>query len=339
MTSSRRNVLLLQLPIPPPGPQAIRGNVPLAAGYLKLFARRRGLEEFYRIEILPSGPANTLSDQGVVEAILTRDPWMAGFTCYVWNIERSLWVAQRLKAARPDLKIVLGGPEITADNGWVFAHPAVDFAVIGEGEQTFSELLDALRRGPAPDRAIDGLAVLPGGKLPAFRKPLANLDEICSPYLEGILDAADQRLMLLETIRGCRFRCKFCYYPKSYDSLYVLSGDKVEESLRYARERDVDEVSILDPTLNQRRDFLDFLRLLARNNPDGRFTYTAELRGEGINAESARLLKEANFTEVEIGLQSIDPQAQELMSRKVHLPAFERGAGPCSTRASASART
>ncbi len=71
-------MLLLQLPIPPPGPQAIRGNVPLAAGYLKLFARRRGLEEFYRIEILPSGPANTLSDQGVVEAILAREPWMVG---------------------------------------------------------------------------------------------------------------------------------------------------------------------------------------------------------------------------------------------------------------------
>jgi radical SAM superfamily enzyme YgiQ (UPF0313 family) len=325
MSCSRRTILLVQLPIPPPGSQAIHGNVPLAAGYLKLFARRRGLEEFYRIEILPSGLANTLSDQGVVEAVLAREPWMVGLTCYVWNIERSLWVAQRLKAARPDVKIVLGGPEITADNGWVLEHPAVDFAVIGEGEQTFAELLDALRRGPVPDRPIDGLAVLPGGN-PSFRQPLANLDEICSPYLDGILDAADERLMLLETIRGCRFRCKFCYYPKSYDSLYVLSSDKVEESLRYARERDVDEVSILDPTLNQRRDFLDFLRLLVRNNPDRRFKYTAELRGEGINAQSARLLKEANFTEVEIGLQSIDPQAQELMSRKVHLPAFERGA-------------
>jgi hypothetical protein len=321
----RRKVLLLQLPIPPPGPRAIRGNVPLAAGYLKFFARRRGLEEFYDIQILPGGLADTLSDQGLVEAILARDPWMTGFTCYVWNIERSLWIAQRLKAARPELKIVLGGPEITADNGWVLAHAAVDFAIIGEGEQTFAELLDALRRGPAPDRAIDGLAVLPGGKLPAFRAPLANLDEICSPYLEGILDAADGRLMLLETIRGCRFRCKFCYYPKSYDSLYVLSSDRVEESLRYARGRDVDEVSLLDPTLNQRRDFLDFLRLLVRNNPDRRFTYTAELRAEGINAQSAALLKEANFTEVEIGLQSTDPKAQELMSRKVHLPAFERG--------------
>ena len=80
--------------------------------------------------------------------MLARDPWMVGLTCYVWNVERSLWIAQRLKAARPDLKIVLGGPEITADNGWVLAHPAVDFAVIGEGEQTFAELLDALGRGP-----------------------------------------------------------------------------------------------------------------------------------------------------------------------------------------------
>ena len=240
MTSSRRNVLLLQLPIPPPGPQAIRGNVPLAAGYLKLFARRRGLEEFYRIEILPSGPANTLSDQGVVEAILTRDPWMVGL-----HLLRLEYRAEPV--GRPAAESGPAGLEDrarrTGDHGrqrlGACDHPAVDFAVIGEGEQTFAELLDALLRGPAPDRAIDGLAVLPGGKLPSFRKPLANLDEICSPYLEGILDAADERLMLLETIRGCRFRCKFCYYPKSYDSLYVLSGDKIEESLRYARERDV----------------------------------------------------------------------------------------------------
>ena len=128
--------------------------------------------------------------------------------------------------------------------------------------------------------------MLPSGKTPSFRKPLADLDEICSPYLEGILDAADERLMLLETIRGCRFRCKFCYYPKSYDSLYVLSNDKIDESLRYARRRNVNEVSLLDPTLNQRRDFLDFLGLLVRNNPERRFTYTAELRSEGINEQT-----------------------------------------------------
>ncbi len=47
----------------------------------------------------------------------------------------------------------------------------------------------------------------------------------------------------------------------------------------------------------------DFLRLLARENHDHQFTYFGELRAEGIRPETAQLLRAANFTEVEIGLQ------------------------------------
>jgi Radical SAM superfamily len=96
-------------------------------------------------------------------------------------------------------------------------------------------------------------------------------------------------------------------------------------NLRHAAERGAREVVILDPTLNQRRDFPDFLRLLAQGNPERQFTYFAELRAEGITRDTARLLREANFTEVEVGLQSVDRRAQELMDRPVNLPAFERG--------------
>ena len=46
---------------------------------------------------------------------------MVGFTCYLWNIERTLWIAERLKQRRPELIVLLGGPEITADNAWVLA--------------------------------------------------------------------------------------------------------------------------------------------------------------------------------------------------------------------------
>ncbi len=161
---------------------------------------------------------------------------------------------------------------------------------------------------------------------PGFRQPLAKLDEISSPYLAGILDAADEEMLLLETIRGCIFKCKFCYYPKSYDDLYFLSEEKIVANLEHARRRGAREVVLLDPTLNQRRDFGGFLKLLARENPDRQFTYFGELRAEGITAEIARLLAEANFTEVEIGLQSIDPLAMELMDRHNNLRAFERGA-------------
>lgn len=328
MVRGVRNVLLVQLPIPPVGPEPIRGNVPLAAGYLKRMARMQGLEVLYRIELLPTSAANYRSDQGLIEEILAREPWLVGFTCYLWNIDRTLWIAEALKARNPELQIVLGGPEITADNHWVLSHPAVDYAAIGEGEQTFCDLLRALAANRRPSAPIDGLFVRRAGGphiVPGFRRPLARLDEISSPYLDGILNSAEEDMLLMETIRGCVFKCKFCYYPKSYDSLYFLSREKIEAHLAHARERGVREVVLLDPTLNQRREFNDFLRLLADGNPNRRFTYFGELRAEGITEQTATLLRAANFTEVEVGLQSIDPLAMNLMDRTNNLRAFERG--------------
>ena len=336
MTDPRPLVLLVQLPIPPPGAQPVQGNVPLAAAYLKLFARRRGLESSLRIEILPPPLADTLGDQAMVEEILRRGPWLVGFTCYLWNIARVLWIAERLKAADPEIRILLGGPEITADNRWVLEQPAIDFAILGEGEQTFAELLaqmypaHSVCRFPERHTECAGYIGIPGlwtrrGGTPARRVPLADLDAIASPYVEGILDVGPGETMFLETVRGCRYRCKYCYYPKSYDSICVASAEQVAASLRYANRHHVGEVFLLDPTLNQRPDFAEFLRLLARENPDRRFSYSAELRAEGIDGETARLLAAANFKEVEVGLQSIDPEAQRRMGRPVDLAAFERG--------------
>src|SRR5512141_697929 len=103
-----RLVLLVQLPIPPAGPGPVEGNVPLAAAYLKLYARRQGLEKSYDIELLPPSLCSVLGDQGLIEEILARRPWMVGFTCYLWNVERSLWIARRLKQRCPDMKVLLG---------------------------------------------------------------------------------------------------------------------------------------------------------------------------------------------------------------------------------------
>ena len=318
-------MLFVQLPIPPAGPTPIVGNVPLAAGYLILHARLRGLEQYFQFDILPTPICNYSSDQGIVEAILAREPGIVGFSCYLWNIDRTLWIAAQLKRLRPDIIIVLGGPEITNDNEWVFASGVIDYAAVGEGEQTFSELLEAMLAGEEGRRLIPGLWRATEPRIPLFRKPIANLDDVSSPYLHGILNAADERMLLLETIRGCVFKCKFCYYPKSYDSLYFVSEEKIIANLQHAREANVTEVILLDPTLNQRRDFDGFLKLLARENPDQRFTYFGELRAEGIKPETAKLLREANFTEVEIGLQSVDPATQDLMDRRNNMKAFERG--------------
>jgi radical SAM superfamily enzyme YgiQ (UPF0313 family) len=330
---TRRNVWLVQLPIPPLGPTPIRGNVPLAAAYLKLYAEHNGLGTFYDINLLPAAQANTLGDRALVRTLAERTPWLVGFTCYLWNIERTLWVARELKRLCPEVRIVLGGPEITADNAWVLQTPDYDFAVIGEGEQTFAELLFSLLHEEVPLCAIPGLYVPPAGaearfdpaRRPRFRTPLPDLNQLGSPYLAGILDAAEERMLLLETTRGCVFKCKFCYYPKSYDKQYYLRPENIRANLRHAVDRGASEVFLLDPTLNQRKDFADLLRVLAEGNPSRQFTYFGELRGEGITEKTAPLLREANFTEVEVGLQSVSPEAQSQMDRKNNLKAFERG--------------
>ncbi len=324
---------LVQLPIPPLGPEPIRGNVPLAAAYLKLWALGKGLDCHYDIRLFPTTLANTLGDRALVADLAAREPWLVGFTCYVWNIERTLWIARELKRLLPRVRIVLGGPEITPDNSWVLATADYDFAVIGEGEQTFTQLLLGLLDDErVPEVPIAGLYVPPQTgprfdptRAPAFRTPMPDLNALGSPYQAGILDVADEQMLLLETIRGCRFQCKFCYYPKAYDKLYFLDTEAVKRELLHASECGAKEVVLLDPTLNQRADFADFLRLLADANPGRRFRYFGELRAEGIKADTAALLREANFTEVEVGLQSIGPQAMNLMDRKNNLRAFERG--------------
>jgi len=313
-----KNILLVQLPIPPPGIEPVEGNVPLASAYLKLYARRCGWEQNFNIDILPAPLANTLGDAGLIEEILARRPSLVGFSCYLWNIERTLWIAGQLKQRQPDLRILVGGPEITPDNQWVLRQSAVDYAIVGEGELTFVELLAHLAGNAArpPATIVMGSAAAGDSFV---------LDDVSSPYLEGILDLAAGQSLLFETARGCRYGCKYCYYPKSHHVPRFLSAEQIAAHLQYADRHQAGEVVLLDPTLNQRPHFADFLRLLAKNNPRRQFTLSGELRAEGINKETASLLQKANFHEVEIGLQSVEPETWRRMGRPGNLARFVEG--------------
>lgn len=323
-------VVLVQLPIPPLGPEIIRGNVPLAPAYLKHYARRVagvGAE----IEVLPADVADRAGDAVLLRELSQREADLIGFSCYLWNVERSLWLAERLKERHPELRVVIGGPEVTLDNTWVLEHPAIDWAVVGEGEATFADLLNALTgdrrwlQRPEDLPPISGLWNRATRSFGGVRPQLPSLNEVGRVYLDGILDPRWHDTLFLETIRGCLFQCAFCFYPKSFEGLRFMDDDLVLANLELAHQAGISEVFLLDPTLNQRRDFLAFLELLARGNPERRFSYSAELRAEGIRPAHANIMKAANFTEVELGLQSVGREAQELMRRPVNREAFEKG--------------
>jgi radical SAM superfamily enzyme YgiQ (UPF0313 family) len=310
-------ILLAQLPVPPAGVQTMDANIPLASAFLKLHAKRLGLERHFEIELFPVELVNSLGDQGLLRAILEYRPDVVGFTCYVWNIERTLWLAEQIKKTLPQTKILVGGPEITADNHWVLENPSIDHAVFGEGETAFTELLHRFRES--------GLSLDSSHRTSHSQTLLDPLDLVSSPYTAGVLNAVPGKTMLIETVRGCRFRCKYCYYSKRNAQLRYLSYGAIEKSLRHALECGASEVYLLDPTINQRPDFVEFLELLARINADRRFTFSGELRAEGIDRQSAKLLRAANFAELEIGLQSVEPLAARMMGRPIDLEKWEHG--------------
>ena len=112
----------------------------LALRYLKAFC-----EKDFDVEITEY----TIKDpvMNVVSDIYQKAPDVLGFSCYIWNIEETIHIIKMIKKIRPEILIVLGGPEVSYDTEyWMERIPEVDFIVMGEGEETFHHLLTEISR-------------------------------------------------------------------------------------------------------------------------------------------------------------------------------------------------
>jgi radical SAM superfamily enzyme YgiQ (UPF0313 family) len=299
-------VLLLQLPIPRQNFGRALGNIPMGAACLKQAAPcLSGLE----IEILPERLASCLGDAALLDLLIDYKPDMVGFTAFNWNLERSLFLAEQLKiTGRP--RIVFGGPEVTPDNSLVRSEH-VDFLAFGEGEALFHRLLTE----PASWKAGSG------------RENAAAIFRTAeSPYLSGIIAPEANHLMLLETQRGCPYRCGFCFYNKAQPELVFAAEENLVRAVDWAVENRVSEVYLLDPSLNVRPQLKTLLAKIARRNTSGKTRFFSEIRAEAVDAELADLLAEAGFYWFEIGLQSTNPKALRLMNRPTRLKGFVEGA-------------
>ena len=303
-----KKLRMVQLPVPPPAALAATGNVPLAAGCLGVSARVHGLSDRLQLEVVEPAVTDALGDTLLADHLARDEPDYLGFSLYLWNSERSLHLAREVKRRSPRTKILIGGPEVSADNPFVLGQPGFDIAVTGEAEDTFGQLLHALLDG-RETLGLPGVAVRRPLGLSAFgAQPAANfpLQAYPSPYLEELVPVEPQRSTYVETVRGCRSHCTFCFYPRSSSVLRVLDVERSAALVGALRDKGAREVVFLDPTFNHRPEFEPLLEALARENPSGALTFFAEVRAEGLTPAHARMLKKAGFDRREIGLQSVN---------------------------------
>lgn len=299
-------VLLLQLPIPQLNYGRQTGNIPLGAACLKLAA---AAVPGVSIEILPESIVSYLADAPLIRLILSRRPDVIGFTVYCWNVRRSLYLAEKIKAHYQS-RIVFGGPEVTPDNRLIRSDK-VDFCVYGEGEAILRRLLqdrDLWKIGSTADSAG------------------AIFKSAPSPYPGGLLEPAIENMMLLETQRGCPYHCGYCYYNKSRERMTVKDEPLVLEGVQWALEQDLSELFLLDPSLNIRPGLKNLLRKIAGMNRNKTLALLSEIRAEAVDAEAADLFAAAGFSWFEIGLQTTNAQALKIMNRPTDLQKFLTGA-------------
>jgi putative methyltransferase len=149
-------------------------------------------------------------------------PDVMGFSVYIWNTRNSHSLARAVKQRNPDCLIVFGGSSVpNCPTDYFSRHPWVDICVHGEGEATFSSILQMAREARPDWDAVSGISYPKDGRQ-HFTRPRPRFDrlDLPSPYVLGHLDSVIEAMRAdhpdryiaapLETSRGCPYSCAFC---------------------------------------------------------------------------------------------------------------------------------
>lgn len=298
----------------------------LALRYLKAYGEAHG-QAYDIVEYTINMPVlHILSD------ITEHDIDVLGFACYIWNIEMILHVVDMVKAVRPDIKIVLGGPEVsfTADE-LLERCPNIDYIVQGEGEEAFHALVTALQLGN------DGLdPVIPGvrgrrdgsilGSLEAVE--VSDLSSIPFPYTEEDMDDLEHKIIYYESSRGCPFSCQYCLSGNK-NTVRFFPQERTLEELQWFIDHGVKQVKFVDRTFNcaphHHRPLMEFMR-----DSDTDMNFHLEMEPELMTEWETNILCETppGRIQIEVGVQSTHKKTLDAINRYNDWPYIQKSIRP-----------
>ena len=254
----------------------------------------------------------------VLGDIYAQQPAIVGLACYIWNIDLTLSLARLIKQVMPDTVIVLGGPEVSYDPGYLLdTYPCVDYVIQGEGEETLAQLIAAMAAGDIVD-SINGLAARGTDGKPIVDEPqvVTELDTIPFPYSQADLAALKGKIIYYESSRGCPFSCQYCL-SSATNGVRFFSLERVFQDLQTFIAAGVQQVKFVDRTFNANKNhYLPILRFLAAQNCSTNFHL--EVAADCLDEEALVVLEQAPVGrfQLEIGIQSTHEQTLTAIQRR-----------------------
>lgn len=165
-------------------------------------------------------------------------PFLVAFSCYIWNFEHNKNFARELKKAFPGAIIVFGGHNISnSDSSLLDQCPFIDFLIHDEGEVPFYRLLLALKNN-TPLEEVPNLSFRKNGSIVKTENRCFEVEDFPSPYEAGIFDdmvknSGDKFYGILETNRGCPYKCVYCDWGRQTNAVRVFPMKRVEYDISW----------------------------------------------------------------------------------------------------------
>lgn len=250
--------------------------------------------------------------EAMLEEIYARNPKIVSFGIYIWNFMETTSLIKDLRALMPDVIITIGGPEVSYEYEDTEIYPLVDYLITGWGDVSFYQLVKNLlvENSPWESKVIKGIQ--------------PPLEEIKLPYYLYNEEDIKYRTVYLEASRGCPFKCEFCL--SSLDkTAWRFPLEPFLEAMDDLYERGLRQFKFVDRTFNLKKDFTlailnFFLDKLAKKPEEALFLHF-ELVPDYLSDElKEKILEFPDGTlQFEIGIQTLNPTTQQLISRRTNL--------------------
>ena len=239
--------------------------------------------------------------------ILNEKPDILAFSCYIWNITKTLEVCQTVKKNH-DCKIVLGGPEVAYRSKDILEkYEFADFVLSGEGEWTFPDFIDNISGDLS---LVSGLTYRNGDEIISVPEK-EYTDSPPSPFCDEFFENLNGRISYIETARGCPYRCAFCLSGRC-SPLRFFDIQRVKNEIIRLSNSGTRTVKFVDRTFNANAQRANEILLFIKDNygkdiPSG-VCFHFEIAGDILKASTLEILSSMprGAVQLEIGMQSFN---------------------------------
>lgn len=309
-------------------------SMPLAAGYLKAMAMaEERLRDNFEIKIINYRGGITLSK--MANDMFTHGaPDILACSVFGWNYRTFGSLAETFKQLNPNGWVIFGGTHVANQAARTMrTYPETDVVVNGEGELVFRDLLNAYLDGASRS----GLAGIAGisfqdsdGQIvtTAPRDRIDELDIIPSPALTGAIDLTDDNgrfrydVALMETNRGCPYKCSFCYWGGAVGQrVRAFSRERLRQELELYAELKVHTICLCDANfglLKIDEEFIDDVIEIRERTGYPRAVESSWAKNKSkVFYNIVNKMKNAGLrSSFTLALQTLDDRALGLMNRR-----------------------